>query len=536
MAHYFKNDKEQTVSNVCKPVIQIKGRVESIFHEIGGLLDELAGVAAAFQGFLRQDLDAGVELPRYSQEFTKGLAELESRIDADRRSLGELGTAADELKRYLPDIVSHAIHLRSCTFTLKVVSARYPEISGFAEEMAGCVNRIRASAEALTRPLDVILSAGSSELAQGVDVSAPPSLDEVFRSEPAEMRIAAQEIDQMISQLMSTLQGGDIASQRLDHIARGAEAIEDAALGPGDRRRFMAMLDDQFAQTIAELASNCGMFTENIDLIARRIEVLAANADVHRVGLAENYRGLQHRIDAYFAGLIKLHEHRMACEAALNGRGGDAGPDMIEAEIESMRAAVLDNYYMALNTTLSCGRLGADASSAAPVTAEIRYHVIHLGDVVDQMAQTLPGLKDAHASCSMVRDEVIAPVYAAEHSRLASQTAAMAERSRQAWLSPGRLHELSRQILAEIPRLGMVSENAPDVQQHLAQYRGAEREGIAEQRKVDALSETIFAMYTMNSEREVHKRHFHVDIDSSDCEAINLFGDGPELDLSSVLF
>ncbi len=534
MAQYSAIDANRTKNTVCRPVSEIRTRVEKNFHTIGGLLDQLAAVAAAFQGFLRQDLDAGLELPHYSREFLMGLDLFTQDLRKLKASEERIAEAATTIRDHGPGIVDHSINLRSCTFTLKVISARFPEISGFAQEIADCVTRIRASGQTLTEMVSRVAAPRARALAESA--VEQPVLEEVFRTEPAEMRIAAAEIDQMIARLMSTLQSGDIASQRLDHIVRSMEMIEDTGLSNEEYTRFLSMLDDQFAQTIAELHSNCGMFTESIEQIADRISVLEVNADRHRTGLAENYRDLQKRLDAYFASLKGIVRESGQSRSA-DGEG-ENGPARIEAEIAVIASAVRDIYYMALNTTLSCGRLGEGAASAAPVTAEIRYHVVHLGEIADRMAALVPTIRESLSGQAEIGSSKLVDLLESEHARLSRQVEAMAERARQAWLSPARLHELAAEVLGEIPNLQAVTEGAPAVQEYLSAFRQPGRPGH-ENARAETLSHDIFAMYTMNLEREVHKRHFRVDIDSSDCEAINLFGTDAEdgqLDMAAVLF
>lgn len=516
----------------------IRSRVEKTFHSIGGLLDQLAAVAAAFQGFLRQDLDGGLELPHYSREFQAALDLFRQDFNRLRAAEAKVAETAEAIRGHGPGIVDHSIHLRSCTFTLKVISARFPEISGFAQEIADCVNRIRASGQKLTELVNRVAAPDARTPSTGLDEGAQPVLEEIFRTEPAEMRIAAQEIDQMIARLMSTLQSGDIATQRLEHVVQSVELIEEGGLSGEERARFLALIDDQLAQTIEELVSNCGMFTESIQLIAGRIEVLEGNADRHRSGLAENYRLLLRRLDGYFDALQSVVRAGID-KAGSSAASQEEGPKGIEAEISAIGSAVRDIYYMALNTTLSCGRLGEGAASAAPVTTEIRYHVVHLGEIADQMAALAPVIRESLACYGDIGNQRLFQLLEAEHVRLSRQVEAMAERARQAWLSPARLHELAAELLGEIPKLQVVTDGASSVHDYLAGYRRPASLHGNETARVEALSQKIFDLYTMNLEREVHKRHFAVDVDSSDCEAINLFGatseDG-QLDLAAVLF
>lgn len=538
LAQHRAIDTDSTKTIVCRPVSEIRTRVEKTFHSIGALLDQLAAVAAAFQGYLRQDLDEGLELPRYSREFQSGLELFQQDFARLRDAEHKVAETAASIRGHGPGIIDHSIHLRSCTFTLKVISARFPEISGFAQEIADCVNRIRASGQRLTDEINRVSGPQARAVSAATDPMEQPVLEEIFRTEPASMRIAAQEIDQMIARLMSTLQSGDIASQRLDHIVQAVGMIEDAGLSAEERARFLAMIDDQLAQTIAELITNCGMFTENIELIASRISVLEENADRHRSGLADNYRALLKRIELYFTTLRTYVNAGAEQSGQQMHARGDEGPTAIETEISTIASAVRDIYYMALNTTLSCGRLGEGAASAAPVTAEIRYHVVHLGEIADEMATLAPVIRESLDCYRDIGNEKLAQLMQAEHSRLSRQVEAMAEHARQAWLSPQRLHELSVELLAEIPRLHQVTEGATPVQDHLAAYRQAGNKG-SETARAEQLSLDIFHLYTMNLEREVHKRHFLVDIDSSDCDAINLFGtegEGGQLDLAAVLF
>lgn len=540
VAQYASFEGSQSIFLVCEPVAQIRSRVETTFNAIGGLLDQLAAVAAAFQGYLRQDLSSGIQLPKYTAEFVAITSHIEAGVRRHHGICENNSERASMLASMMPAIVEHSVSLRSCTFTLKVVSARYSEILGFAEEMAECVNRVRTAAEAMNTPLSTIrerIMAGAVALA---DMPQAPALDEAFHTEPASMRVAAEEIDRMIARLMSTLQCGDIASQRLDHIGQALVMVDSAALPANERAAFMVMISDQIDHTVAELAANCGIFTENIELIAQRISILVENADNHRVRLAGNYRDLQARLSVYFNGLSDLLRRQGERSALLASGQGQDSPALLDNLIDKIRAAVLDIYYMALNTTLCCGRLGEEASTAAPITTEIRYHISKLADIVASVGDLTSGMGDifaADAQTTSVDD--MSRVLRSESERLTEQVAVLAERSRQAWLSPGRLQELAGAVLGEIPRLHAVADGTDTAQDYLGQFERLRRDPHDQSRRVEELSESIFALYTMNSEREVHKRHFWLDIDSADCDAINLFGgpsDEGDIDLSSVLF
>jgi hypothetical protein len=523
-------------STVRSALSDARVRIESTFQSIGVLLDQLSTIAAAFNGQLLEDASGNNEFGAYSERFLDSLGKFGTQFEALRHSCRDIKAHAMEADDQLPDILDHCIHLRSCTFTLKVISARYPEILGFAEEMAHCVLRIRTSADALKARLIAIVAVEPAEMVEGG--AEPPQLDKAH-IEPAFIRAAIEELHQSISHLMSSLQCGDIASQRLDHVIQMVDMVEAAALSDEDRARFLGMVSAQLDQTLKELSANCEMFTENFGQLAKLLEHLTEDASLHHLSSIDSYSDLQHQLERFFdrvRGQLKQHELHVS---GFSSNHVNAIDDSISSDIFAIESAVLEIYYMALNTTLSCGRLGGSATSAAPVTSEIRYRVQHLGASADAMSALAPPLTTALRSCAGMQVETdLEEVFSDEHGRLSAQVAAMIAHANEMWLKPKKLNDIARVLLAEIPRLRDVAAGSATAQEQLSYYHVPEAVPIFGPQAVEQLSEQIFALYTMNSERELHKKHFNIEVDSSDISAVSLFDEGEdeEVSLSAVLF
>lgn len=315
--------------------------------------------------------------------------------------------------------------------------------------------------ETTSRPAAAI-QANQTSCAHHVDKSLnpfcdPTPLDQASEGKPAALKGTADEINLMIRNMMSTLQRGDIANQRLNNIGRTVIIVEDAELSFDERAAFANMIADQIDHTLAELVWHCGIFAENIEQIAGGIDSLIKNADIQRFGFADSNNELQERLLHQLSELAKL-------------TSADQPPPLNE---------------------------------------------------------------QAHAP------ETIGEILRSETQRLKALESNPSERSARIWLSPSELQELVRTLRAEIPHLRHIADGAATAKTYLANFPQQKRDPREQSRPVEILSQQIFSLYTMNSEREVHKKHFWVEIDTSDCDPINLFVTpeaAEETDLRSVLF
>ncbi len=384
MAQFAFSDNDQSLLLISR-VSQIREQVEQSFHEIGALLNHLAGVTTAFSLAFNQDACAGNELLERAAEWSERPKHEGSRIEQDQTS---------------------------------------------------CVDNVEG-------PLDLSLDRLRFNEASG---SKPVSFGEVVEG-----------VNHMIANLMSTLQFGDIACQRLDNIGRSHIAVRDAELSFEERAAFMSMIADQICHTLTELLSNCGTFADNIELTAGKVETVLMSANHQRLWLTDGHRNRQ------------------------------------EPPLQQWSE--------------SSGTTGTEQRSP-----------------LDKHAQMHDSVREMLAS---------------QTNRLKARMSTLSEPLPRQSLFPSELEELVFALRAQIPRLREIAEGADTTKSHFAHFERETRAPGEQSRSVETLSLLIFALYTMQTEREVHKRHFWVDIDSTDGSTIKPFAtseaaDG--IDLGSVLF
>jgi hypothetical protein len=384
VAQFAFSDNDQSLLLISR-VSQIREQVEESFHEIGALLNHLAGVTTAFSLAFKQDACAGNELPERAAKWSERPKHEGARIEQDQTP---------------------------------------------------CADNVEG-------PLDLSLD--------------PRPLNEASGSKPVSSGEAVEDVNHMIANLMSTLQFGDIACQRLDNIGRSLMAVQDAELSFEERAAFMSMIADQICHTLTELISNCGTFAENIALTAGKVETVLRSANHQRLGLADGHRNRQER--------------------------------------------PLQQWSELSETT------GTEQRSPP-----------------DKHAQTHDSVREMLAN---------------QTNRLKARMSTLSELLPRQSLFPSELEELVLALRAQIPRLREITEGADTTKTHFAHFERETRAPAEQSQSVETLSLLIFALYTMNTEREVHKRHFWVDIDSTDGGAIKPFATSEAaegIDLGSVLF
>lgn len=525
-------------------VARTRSRIQTVYLSMGTSVMRASGEAATLDAFRNEhvSLDAALTL---DPAFVGASSAFLERSQTCRRAIEGIADHAGGLTAGTADIDHALLHLRSCALTLKVVGAVYSEIADFSQEMLDGITSIKKSAETLRGVLSPYRAALAAGWVTGIGAAAPALSGTVSRRSlavPEQEQIAGlvRECQGLLADLMAGMQSGDIAFQRLDHVEQAMGLIDEAMLEPAERQRFLSLVKAQIGDAIAELRNQMARFEVACDTLADRLGAidlaarqLREKTRSHQQGVLADLAGFRDTLGPQIAAGVKLLAEG---RALMQPAGADADQTLKIAA--GMRIATSEIHYMALNTNLSCSRLGGAAKSADPVTAEVRFYTVSVAGNLDAMFARLETFRDEIARCNGLIDaEATAPDVAREHDRLWRTLEANLERY-DGWLAgcatlaatAGELRGFVATFEEAIRSLAVETEDFGPTDEGDAVRASLGIEG-------ERLNQTLFALYTMNSERALHQRHFTVDEDSTNIAAVSLFtDDAPALDVASVLF
>jgi hypothetical protein len=315
-----------------------------------------------------------------------------------------------------------------------------------------------------------------------------------------------------VAAALSAMQVGDMTRQRIEHI-QSAIGLAADRFGPAWHASgpFCAMLSAQMDDTIGEFESQTRRLTENIrDLSGdaadiMRLREMAARGEEHGATPID-------ALDASVSQTLTMVRHVEAAsrQSGTLSRAASAAGKAMAAGVDAIRTIKLEIQYMALNTNIRCGRIGDKAAPIKVVTVELREFAARLDAAADSIINGLLRLNDIAGRLADGDAEgthsLGERLEAATDSIHAASTAVernVAIVSREGSAASEKIASLAQtldfsrglgDLLSQCAELLATPEggNAPET--HLP------GDAIAE------LSDLIYRLYTMETERVVHRR------------------------------
>jgi hypothetical protein len=358
------------------------------------------------------------------------------------------------------------------------------------------------------------LTAGVQTVATRRGEAAASSSSIAARSQQAQARIGSA---------VMALQIGDSTRQRAEHVQQSLVMAADALAaaerqGSSDRQRralaakVCALAAAQLTDAADEFAREAGRILAALGGLARDAREIAHLGDA-AFGSAAGRGSFLQELDGEIGEAKQLLAGFQVARAAADRLAGSvaAGSANLVAQIGTLRSLEADIRILALNTALKCGRIGAEGRSLEVVARELREfsagterEAVAVAEDLDRVVAVARALDDGAAVATVNAAGVTDTMTAAAAQLGACErgfTAALAMLTRDGAVIAGLLEETASSISAGDDIGALLRQAAADL---AGLQVGADGEDAAP--AGEAIFASIYALYTMAQEREVHAR------------------------------
>jgi hypothetical protein len=526
----------------------VGGRIENVFARVGGdlgrahtIFEELnTGLSA-----LAQEL-SGSKIEGASDAFRDIAARLRSLADAlsaETALLRAIGVNAARTSIFLKDLIKHIHMITVIARSSKIEAASLDGDRGgflsFTEEASELARSVEASIAACSKDQQQLAKAISTTLKgqqefekryQSQLVSASDELTsacaEIKQHQGQSIQLAELaktstiRIGGAVGTAIVSLQAGDSARQRLEHICRGLNIVGAAA---GSAPAGADAAEAHAAPLVcllqaAQLKDTVSEFAADIATIGRSLTALSADS----TSIVDHGRGLYagQNGDATFLAVMEkrlAHASSLIAACGLAKASVDASISVLETMLGKFRGAiasldetVVDITLIGMNAGLKAGHLGVKGRAFVVIADELNATAERISGgakllhpVLDDIARSANGLKE-------LRKE--------EDARhMADLENAIIHALRDLEAGNGRLGRLMEHLTSESASFETLVIGANTVMGGLgdkfatlsgiATRLEAPSPGIAssdEARGVGELFDDLYLQYTMVRERDIH--------------------------------
>ncbi len=322
-------------------------------------------------------------------------------------------------------------YLRTFAMTAKIAGANVADFSDFVSEIMERIHFATQEVKSLSERVDALASQ-----IDGADLRSGGPLENYLDDLPqivARLLKNGEEIDAQkqslsamalkvselarkaqakVGQVLSAMQIGDITRQRIEHcqsafdIARQYLEGEGAAAISADERDLITatitrLVAELLAETTSDFHRDSGRVVDTIHSLGGDVAALMKVYETMILSQQQPERGnpisVLHDDLVKARGMVANIAHAAGVAAALS-QNTAVLVDELTTSVETIQLVRRDIQYMALNTTLRCGRLGEEGRPINVVTGELRVFASVLDDDAGQILVTLKKLQE-HAAC-----------------------------------------------------------------------------------------------------------------------------------------
>lgn len=409
-----------------------RSQIEGKFSRAGTILESAVSLIGQQLEYLQQlgtllDGEAVGEATRELSAAADELRSLPNMLSERGQELRDLECRSAELLRDIEDMRSLLRYLLVFALNLKITAADDQQdaqlFHAFSQEMRtrievggtelndidirlnGLLDQVRAALKLesdLAEEVSAMVPAVPNHLSD--DATAIRAHQKQIAAMTGQASELAQNIQLKVVDALSSLQIGDISRQRIEHIQNGLNLLSraDASLaqdGLSDdaRQRFAKfvyrLLATQLADTAEDferdsrvmLANMSGMAADAQSLL--RLQQTQGSSDSHN-----NLRSLERSVgDA----VILVNDMEQAVSVADDVRSATAlTVDELLRRIDTIKGVREDVQFMALNTTVSCSRMGDSGKPLQVIAIELRLYAKKLDSIADVTLAALRSLSD----------------------------------------------------------------------------------------------------------------------------------------------
>lgn len=455
-----------------------------------------------------------------------------------------LATAAERLATGIDDMRRTLAYLRVFAINIKItaggIASAGTEFGDFAQEIGQCIDLGRKRLDVFEADLTALRSAFETALAKELALTEhcaellPATPNGLIANADAmvahhqgvgqithDVRELVRAVQQKTGLALGALQIGDITRQRIEHVSEALDLLHGVeGLSDSQRARMTLfvhnLLTAQLRAAAEDFHRDMGQLREAMSGIAEDGRQILRLRDLALGGASGDDRGLLHQLETHVSQAIELVSDMAQAdrEALLMGASVSAAAAELSAQIVALRMIKTDVQYMALNTTLKCGRLGDAGKPLAVIAVELRLHAGNMDVSAQAALAALNALTDDANQIALAQDaqttgfaESIGEALSRVAQRLRAAgdrvEADLAEAAREGEAVVESLDKANTQMNFQ-QEIGAILDEAA---QAVAPDTGAGRASMQEiEAPLRDLLARIAQRYTMVQERTVHQR------------------------------
>jgi len=553
---------------------QVGDQVEHAFAEVGGHL----GTAHAIFAELNSDLNSlsgelsGSKIEGASiafQDIAARLSGLAEALPAETTLLGTISASAAQASALLKRLVKH-IHLitviaRSSRIEAASLKGNRDDFLSFTQEASDLAAAVQSSVVACSKDQEKLSAAIAMALTAHVEFER--RYRDRLLSVSAELRSTFSEIKQLQSQgvdvarlaqsstlrigdavgvAIVSLQAGDSTRQRLEHICSGLSRVAAVADGTaGSAAPFVCLLQAaQLKDTVSEFAVDIGkvdrclsvLSADAVGIVGHGNQVFGGNNDNMTSFLSVMKRRLAEASDL----ILACGQAKVSVDASIATLG-----ELLEkfrTAISSLDEAVVDITLIGMNAGLKANHLGVKGRAFVVIANELQLTAAHISGAAKTLEPVLNTIGQAADRLKSLRGEEEALKVADLEGSITSAVGEIEAGNERLGQLMGHLTRESAQF--EILMTGAKTimsglreafATLPGTALHLEEpTRGLKTPAPGDALEIGGLFDELYARYTMEREREVHRRHS--DRFGIACKPALAALDAPGADADEVLF
>jgi hypothetical protein len=279
------------------------------------------------------------------------------------------------------------------------------ELNDFETQLQGVIDQVRAALQLeaeLTSKASAMLPAVPDHLSR--DAGAIRDQQIRIAEMTSEVSALAQKIQFKIVNALSSLQIGDISRQRIEHVQNGIALMRGARAsceGEGYSPDACARLEQFLSRLLAaQLADTAEAFENDSRSMLKDMAGMAADAqgllrvqhlqDASHGGSQGNLRSLEKSVADAIALVTEMEQ---AVSSADEIRQATVQTiEQLMGRVDALKSVKEDVQFMALNTTVSCSRMGDAGKPLQVIAVELRLYAKKLDTIADSTLQALRSL------------------------------------------------------------------------------------------------------------------------------------------------
>lgn len=460
----------------------------------------------------------------------KGLTELVEAETAAGQRLASILDDGGAITPRIRDMQRSLRYLTTCAMETRIAGAGVTEFAQFADDVekyvGSAIDQIDIFAEKVGELSGQVAAAcaggqgaGLSGQVSTVSSTLNDALEAVRSRRAGLRRLAtgtsdvAKSVQQKVGTVLSALQVGDVARQRIEHVQAGIAILLDELTRCESERQAEALTRVGIQLLAAQTSGLTKDFADQTRVVIASIEGLAGEASrvlalTSKAGCdsGEAMQAIEDGV-GLARGMVRDIEQSGALAAAAYAATKRIATELLSnmGNIGNIRSVRDDIRCLAINAYLRSNRLGVGGRAVGVVAAEMNTYAARLGVAAEDILQRLSTMRETAAGIDSETGE--------RHVDIVGEIDAAVATLREVSVSTSHfLKEAAESGNAVAERIGHIARDvdfSKDLGEHLeacSRLFGRQDSGRSAEGAKDCagFSDRLFAVYTMAAERDVH--------------------------------